>query len=93
MVSPTKLVLTGVSGKAASGTFVLTALNGPVGQYTVTVPKALAGKVSVSPSSGSLLADNWVTVTVTVTSKVAVDTQVTVGPGSIPVTVLLSVTA
>ena len=93
MVSPTKLVLTGASGEAASGTFVITALNGPVGQYTVTVPKALAGQVSVSPSSGSLPADNWVTVTVTVTSKIAIDTQVTVSPGSIPVTVLLSITA
>lgn len=92
MVSPTKLVLTPVSGKAASGTFVLTALNGPVSRYTVTVPKAMADKVTVSPASGSLTADGWVTVTVTVTSKVAINTKVTVNPGSIAVAVLLSVT-
>ncbi len=93
MVSPTKLVLTPVSGEAASGTFVITALNGPVGQYTVTVPKAMADKVTVSPASGSLSADGWVTVTVTVTSKASINTQVTVNPGSVGVTVLLSVTA
>jgi DNA-directed RNA polymerase specialized sigma24 family protein len=92
MVSPTKLVLTSDDGKAASGTFVITALNGPVSQYTVTVPKAMAGKVTVSPSSGSLASDGWVTVTVTVTAKVAIDTKVTVNPGGVAVGVLLSVT-
>jgi DNA-directed RNA polymerase specialized sigma24 family protein len=92
MVSPTKLVLTQVSGEAASGTFIITALNGPVSQYTVTVPKAMADEVTVSPASGSLTADGWVTVTVTVTSKAAVNTAVTVNPGSIGVSVLLSLT-
>jgi hypothetical protein len=92
MVSPTKLVLTPVSGEAASGTFVITALNGPISQYTVTVPKAMADEVTVSPAGGSLTADGWVTVSVTVKSKVAINTQVTVNPGGIGVSVLLSLT-
>jgi len=93
MVSPTKLVLTSGRGGAASGTFVITALNGPVSHYTVTVPKAMAGKVTVSPASGSLTADGWVTVTVTVTATIAIDTLVTVNPGGTAVAVLLSLAA
>ena len=42
-------------------------------------------------SEGSLADGRYVTVTVTVTSKVAVDTQLRVNPGNIAVTVLLSI--
>lgn len=92
-VAPGRVVLTSAGGKAASGTFILSAMGGPVRHYTISVPAALAGKVKVSPASGSLSAGSWVTVTVTVTSKVAVDTRLTVYPGNITVTVLLSIKA
>jgi hypothetical protein len=92
-VSPDKLVLTATSGKAVTGTFLLSAFGGPVRNYTITVPSSMAGKVTVSPAMGSLSASGWVTVTVTVTSKVALNTQITVNPGAITVTVVLSIKA
>jgi DNA-directed RNA polymerase specialized sigma24 family protein len=92
-VSPDKLVLTATSGKAVTGTFLLSAFGGPVRNYTITVPSSMAGKVTVSPAKGSLSASGWVTVTVTVTSKVALNTQITVNPGAITVTVELSIKA
>ena len=91
IVAPDRLVLTAASGKAAKGTFILSAAGGPVSHYTITVPAAIAAKVTVSPAKGSLVDGGYVTVTVTVTSKVAVDTQLTVNPGKIAVTVLLSI--
>jgi DNA-directed RNA polymerase specialized sigma24 family protein len=92
-VSPDKLVLTATSGKAVTGTFLLSAFGGPVRNYTITVPSSMAGKVTVSPAKGSLSASGWVTVTVTVTSKIALNTQITVNPGAITVTVQLSIKA
>ena len=68
-------------------------MGGPVGNYTIGVPAGMAAKVKVSPAGGSLPGDGKVTVIVTVTSKVAVDTRLTVDPGSIAVTVVLSVKA
>ncbi len=47
----------------------------------------------MSPARGSLGDGGWVTVTVTVTSKVALDTRLTIEPGNLAVTVLLSVKA
>jgi hypothetical protein len=90
---PDELVLTSTSGKATSGTFLLSAVDGPVDHYTITIPAGLAGKMTVSPATGSLGEGGWVTVTVTVTSKVALKTYVTVNPGGIKVTVLLSIKA
>ena len=72
---------------------MLSAVGGPVKNYTIGVPAGMAAKVKVSPAQGSLANDGRVTVTVTVTSKVAVDTQLTVDPGSIAATVVLSVKA
>ena len=51
----------------------------------------MAGKLTVSPSSGSLAAGANVTVTVTLTSLVALDGQLTVNPGGQTVTVVLSI--
>jgi hypothetical protein len=76
-----------------TGTFLLSAFGGPVRNYTITVPASMAGKVTVSPAKGSLSASGWVTVTVTMTSKVAISTEITVNPGDITVTVLLSIKA
>ncbi len=90
---PNRLALTSTKGKAVSGTFLLSAVDGPVGHYSISVPAAMAAKVKVAPAQGSLAAGGWVTVTVTVTSKVAINTTITVYPGAIAVTVLLSVKA
>jgi hypothetical protein len=79
------------SGKPASGFFVLTATGGPVGHYSITVPAGVAGEVKVSPSSGSLPADGYVQVTVTVTSKVALNTHIMVDPGNLVVTVVFRI--
>ena len=89
---PDRLLLTSKSGKPTSGSFLLTAANGPVSRYTVRVPAGLAGKVTVAPSGGSLPAGGFVTVTVTVTSKVALATHVLVEPGNLSVTVVYKVT-
>jgi Sigma-70 region 2 len=89
-VVPNKLNLSAVKGKAASGTFLLTAVGGPV-NFVITSSNA---KVTVSPASGSLgSAGSWVTVTVTVNSLVAVDASLTVQPGKLIVTVEFTIKA
>ena len=87
VVAPARLVLTSVSGKPVSGSFVLTARAGPVSHYAVVVA-AMAARVKVAPAAGSLRANGSVTVTVTVTSKVALTTYVIVAPGDPTVTVV-----
>jgi DNA-directed RNA polymerase specialized sigma24 family protein len=89
-VSPNVLVLSAVTGKPASGTFIVTAVGGPV-NFVVTSSN---GKVSVSPASGSLsAAGSWITVTVTVRSTVAFTASLTVKPGNLVVTVRFSIKA
>jgi hypothetical protein len=91
---PAKLVLTAVKGQAATGTFTLTAVGGPVDNYVIGVPAGAAATVTVSPYSGSLSsAGAWVVVTVTVKSLVALSAHLTVEPGSLLITVLLSIKA
>jgi len=75
----------------ASGKLAITAEGGPVSDYSITVGPTLAGRLTVSPSSGALAAGESVTVTVTSTSLVALDGQLTVNPGGRTVTVLLSI--
>ena len=88
--APRELVLTAAKGKPASGTFILTAVGGPV-HFTITSPNA---KVTVSPSSGSLASSgSWVTVTVTVRSLVAVNARLIVNPGNLVITVVFSIKA
>jgi hypothetical protein len=86
-VAPDQVMLTSKAGKSVSGSFELTAANGPVSQYTVRVA-AKVGKVSVTPMAGSLPVNGFVQVTVTVTSKVALTTQIVVEPGNLSVTVV-----
>jgi hypothetical protein len=86
-------VLTAAKGKTVSGLFVLTATGGPVSEYSIRVPAAMAGKVTVSPSGGSLRAGRHVAVTVTVTSNVALSTHVTVKPGNLAIQVMLKIKA
>ena len=90
-VTPNKLTLSAAAGKTVSGTFIVTAVGGPVNDFTISSANA---NVTVSPSSGSLgSAGAWVTVTVTAHSKVALRTSLTVDPGKLIVTVLLSIKA
>ena len=93
LAAPYKLLLTSAKGKAASGFFVLATTGGPISEYTIKVPPAMAGKVTVSPSKGSLPANGYVTVTVTVTSTVALNTYVTVEPGNLTISVMLKIKA
>jgi DNA-directed RNA polymerase specialized sigma24 family protein len=89
-VTPRELALSAVAGKPASGTFIVTAVGGPV-NFVVTSSN---GKVSVSPASGSLsAAGSWITVTVTVRSTVAFTASLTVKPGNLVVTVRFSIKA
>ena len=93
LAASTRLVLTSTKGKAVSGSFVLTAVGGPVNRYTVRVPAAVAGKVTVAPVQGSLPANGSVTVTVTAASTVALNTNVTVRPGDLTVRVMVKIKA
>jgi hypothetical protein len=90
MVAPGKLMLTSKSGTPASGSFVLTAANGPVSNYTVRVA-AMPGRVTVAPAYGSFPVSGHVKVTVTVTSKVGLTTHIVVQPGNLTVTVVYKV--
>jgi hypothetical protein len=83
-------MLTSQSGKQASGSFVLTAVNGPVSHYTVRVA-AMPGRVKIVPAGGSLLAGEHIAVIVTVTSNVGLTTHIVVQPGSLTITVVYKV--
>jgi hypothetical protein len=88
-VSPGTLDLAAVNG-TATGDITITARGGPV-SYSVAAGSSLAGKLTVSPSSGSLTAGQSVTIAVTSTSLLGLDGRLTVNPGGESVTVLLSV--
>ena len=85
-----RLDLASVKGTAI-GRFTLTARGGPVSAYSITAGSALAGRISVSPASGSLAAGASVTITVTSKSLVALDGKLTVNPGGLTITVVLSI--
>jgi DNA-directed RNA polymerase specialized sigma24 family protein len=90
---PTKLVLTAVKGKAASGALILAAVGGTV-KYTIKIPAAVAGEVTVTPSAGTLSsAGASVPVSVTVKSAVSLDTHLTVDPGGLIITIVLTIKA
>jgi RNA polymerase sigma factor (sigma-70 family) len=83
-VKPTTVLLAPLLG----GSLTLTASGGPV-DWSVSVPVTLLGKVSVSPSSGTLDAGDSVTVVISTTGLLSLDTQLTVEPGAQLVTVML----
>jgi RNA polymerase sigma factor (sigma-70 family) len=89
-VSTGQLDLVSVNG-TSTGTFTLTATGGPVSDYSITVGSTLAGRVTVSPSSGSLASGASARITVTSTSLVALDGHLTVNPGGHTITVVLSI--
>jgi RNA polymerase sigma factor (sigma-70 family) len=83
-VSAQRILLT--TGKG--GTITLTASGGPV-PWSIATPSSLIGTLTVSPSSGTLAAGQSVTVTVSVTSLIAVDSRLIVNPGGISVTIVV----
>jgi RNA polymerase sigma factor (sigma-70 family) len=84
-VSLSRLVLAAVNGHGV-GTFTLTAEGGPV-NYSISG----AADLSVSPASGSLAAGASATITVTSSSLISLNEQLTINPGGYTVTVVLSV--
>jgi len=87
-VSVTSVSLTAsADGGQASGTFALTAVGGPVMDYTITVPASADGLLTASPASGVLGTGQSVTITLTLARPVAFDQAIVVDPGSISVTV------
>ncbi len=87
VVSLSQLKLVAITG-LPTGTFTITAQGGPVSSYSIA---GGAGQLTVSPSSGSIASGDSVTITVTATSLVALDTQLTINPGGHVVTVLVTV--
>ena len=89
VASTSKLVLTSTPGKAVIGTFIVTAENGPVANLVISSP---SGKLTISPTSDSLGSGGYVVVTVKAKSKVAFKAKITINPGGLSVTVVLSLT-
>ncbi len=85
-LSLSELKLVAVTG-LPTGTFTLTAQGGPVSSYSIS---GGAGQLTVSPSSGSITAGGSITITVTATSLIALDTTLTINPGGQTVTVLVT---
>jgi RNA polymerase sigma factor (sigma-70 family) len=83
-VSATTVLLTPLLGS----TITLTAEGGPV-SWSISEPFSLLGTIGVSPSSGTLAPGESVQVTITVRGLASLDSTLLVGPGNIPVTVLV----
>lgn len=83
-VSPTTVLVSPLLG----GSLRLTASGGPV-SWSLSEPASLAGRLTVSPASGTLAAGGSVTVAITVSGLASLDTQLTVSPGGQLVTVVL----
>jgi RNA polymerase sigma factor (sigma-70 family) len=83
-VSPTTVLLSPLLG----GSLTLTASGGPV-SWSIAEPASLLGELTVTPASGTLGANSSVTVAITVSGLVSLDTQLTVQPGGQAVTVVL----
>jgi hypothetical protein len=84
-VSLSRLVLVAVNGHGI-GAFTLTAKGGPV-SYSISS----AADLSVSPAAGSLASGASATITVTSTSLISLDEQLTINPGGYAVTVVLNI--
>jgi RNA polymerase sigma factor (sigma-70 family) len=74
----------------SSATITLTASGGPV-TWSITPSQALIGGLTVAPSSGTLADGASTTVTVSASDLLTVGGQLTVEPGGLTVTVVLSV--
>jgi RNA polymerase sigma factor (sigma-70 family) len=85
-VTPRRILLTPGLG----GSLTLTASGGPV-TWSITESSSLLGNVTTSPTSGTLASGQSVTVSLSASSPVSVDSQLTVNPGGITVTVVVGV--
>ena len=85
-VTPRSILLSPLLG----GSLTLTASGGPV-RWSITEPSSLIGKLTVAPAAGALAAGQSVTVSLSVSGLASLDSQLTVNPGGITVTVLLGV--
>ncbi|HEY0934572.1 MAG TPA: sigma-70 family RNA polymerase sigma factor [Trebonia sp.] len=83
-LSTTTVLLTPLAG----GSVTLTANGGPV-SWSVAEPQSLLGRLTVSPSSGTLDAGQSVKVSLSVVGLLSLNTQLTVEPGDHTVTVAL----
>jgi hypothetical protein len=88
-VNQTSLNFVSIRGGASTRTFVITAENGPVTGYSITVPAGLPGSLTVTPSSGSLAAGESATITATASTTAPFDTSLTLYPGGIVITVVV----
>ncbi|MGH3254079.1 MAG: sigma-70 family RNA polymerase sigma factor [Streptosporangiaceae bacterium] len=84
-VSPTSVLLS----VGSSATLTLTASNGPV-NWSITESQGLIGGLTVAPSSGTLASGSSTTVTVSASDLLTVGGQLTMQPGGITVSVVLS---
>jgi RNA polymerase sigma factor (sigma-70 family) len=84
-VSVSQLVLVAVNGHGV-GTFTLTAQGGPV-SYSISA----AANLAISPASGSLASGARATITVTSSSLITLNEQLTINPGGHTVTVVLNI--
>jgi hypothetical protein len=82
-VDHNQLEFISIRGGYSIRTFVITANYGPVTRYTIVVPPGLPGRVTVSPSSGSLAEGGSATIMVFAASTVPFATSLTVYPGGI----------
>jgi RNA polymerase sigma factor (sigma-70 family) len=71
----------------SSTSFTLTAVGGPVSEFTVTIPAAYVGDLTVSPASGSLQSGRSVTITVTAIGNGPPNAFITLtaNPGQVPI--------
>jgi hypothetical protein len=87
VVDLNQLHFVSVAGGRSIRTFVITAKDGPVTGYTISVPPHLPGRLTVSPSSGSLADGDSATITVTAASTMPFATSLTVDPGGATIAV------
>jgi len=85
-VTPATIVLNVGAGASLS----LTASNGPV-NWSISPSSALAGGLTISPSSGTLASGHTTTITVAPSGLLTVGGTLTVDPGGITVTVVVGV--
>ena len=86
-VSVTAVTLTvGPTGGQPAGSFTLTAVNGPVMNYTITIP-ADAELLTASPASGVLGTGQSVPITLTLSRPDAFNQTIVIDPGGLSVTV------
>jgi RNA polymerase sigma factor (sigma-70 family) len=78
------------NGGLPAGTVTLTAVGGPVSLYTISVSPSADGALAVSPSTGTLFPGQSVTLTLSLTKVMNLDTEIFIDPGDVTITVLYS---